>query len=68
MYIEISSPNDFRNFESVERVVFHSINGDKTYTNHHCINHNESYTALTLYHNSTESSFNNSYVITKVVQ
>lgn len=68
MHVEITTANKIYSFDSVHKVVYHTSDGDITFTDVDCIHYDKPRTAITIYTSELEYSIANQPFITKVVR
>lgn len=68
MHVEITTANKFYSFDSVQKVVYHTSDGDITFTDIDCIHYDKPRTAITIYTPDREYGIANQPFITKVVR
>lgn len=68
MFIQIENATERISFDDVEKVIFHTENGDLEFNTFQAITYDKAYKSFTLIRTSSESAFSNAYRIVTAIQ
>lgn len=68
MFVQVESKTEIRSFDDVEKIIFHTENGDLEFSTYQAVTYDKEYKSFTLVRQSSEVAFSNAFRIVTAVQ
>lgn len=68
MFVQVESATEVHSFDDVEKIIFHTENGDLKFSTYQAVIYDKEYKSFTLVRKSSEAVFSNAFRIVTAVQ